>query len=222
MPFPGAMPNDAERCRTMPIKVSIVEDDARFRESLSVLIDAGESRCIGTYPNAETALKQMPRNWPDVVLMDINLPEMSGIECVARLKEMKPTLHVIMLTVYMDSEQVFDSLKAGATGYLLKKTAPAKILEAITEVNSGGAPMSSAIARRVVQHFQTGKSNDETKNLTNREQEILCLLAKGRQDKEIAEILSLSVFTVRSYIKNIYEKLHVRSRTEAVVKFLGR
>lgn len=207
----------------MPIKVAIVEDDARFRESLSVLIDAGEFRCIGTYPNAEMALKQMPRDWPDVVLMDINLPEMSGIELVAKLKEQRPTLQVIMLTVYMDNDQVFNSLKAGASGYLLKKTAPAKILEAITEVHSGGSPMSSAIARRVVQTFQTSKpAEDETKDLSKREHEILSLLAKGRQDKEIAEMLSLSVFTVRSYIKNIYEKLHVRSRTEAVVKFLGR
>jgi DNA-binding NarL/FixJ family response regulator len=206
----------------MPIKVAIVEDDTRFRESLAVLIGDGEFRCIGTYPNAEVALKQIPRDWPDVLVTDINLPEMSGIDLVARLKEQRPPLQVIMLTVYMDSEQVFNSLKAGASGYLLKKTSPAKILEAITEVNAGGAPMSSAIARRVVQHFQTGNSPDETKNLSKREQEILSLLAKGRQDKEIAELLSLSVFTVRSYIKNIYEKLHVRSRTEAVVKFLAR
>jgi DNA-binding NarL/FixJ family response regulator len=204
------------------IKVAIVEDDTRFRESLAILIGGGEFRCVGSYPNAEVALKQMPRDWPDVVIMDINLPEMSGIDLVAKLKELRPTLHVIMLTVYMDSEQVFDSLKAGASGYLLKKTAPGKILEAITEVHGGGAPMSSAIARRVVLHFQTGKSPDETKNLSKREHEILSLLAKGRQDKEIAELLSLSVFTVRSYVKSIYEKLHVRSRTEAVVKFLGR
>jgi len=205
----------------MPIKVAIVEDDARFRESLAVLIDGGECRCVGSYPNAEVALKQMPRDWPDVILMDINLPEMSGIDLVAKLKEQRPTLQVIMLTVYMDNEQIFNSLKAGASGYLLKKTSPAKLLEAIAEVQSGGSPMSSAIARRVVQQFQTGRSTDQTKNLSKREQEILELLAKGRQDKEIAELLTLSVFTVRSYIKNIYEKLHVRSRTEAVVKFLG-
>jgi len=203
------------------IKVAIVEDDTRFRETLAVLI-GGEFRCAGSYPNAEAALQQMPRDWPDVVLMDINLPEMSGIECVAKLKELSPALQILMLTVYMDSEQIFKSLKAGASGYLLKKTSPTKLLEAIAEVHSGGAPMSSAIARRVVQHFQTGRSADDAKNLSKREHEILSLLAKGKQDKEIADLLSLSVFTVRSYIKNIYEKLHVHSRTEAVVKFLGR
>lgn len=204
------------------IKVAIVEDDTRFRESLAMLIGGGEFRCVGSYPNAEAALKQMPQNWPDVVLMDINLPQMLGIELVSRLKEMRPALRVLMLTVYMDDDQIFDSLKAGASGYLLKKTPPAKILEAISDVMAGGAPMSNAIAAKVVQFFQQQKVSDETKNLTDREREILNHLAQGRQYKEIGEMLGISALTVRAHIQNIYEKLHVRSRTEAVLKFLGR
>jgi DNA-binding NarL/FixJ family response regulator len=206
----------------VPIKVAIVEDDSRFRESLAVLINAGEFRCVGTYPNAEAALKLMVENWPDVVLMDINLPKMLGIELVARLKQLRPTLRIVMLTAYMDDEQIFDSLKAGASGYLLKKTSPAKILEAVSDVMSGGAPMSNAIAAKVVQYFQQQKISDETKNLTDREREILGHLSRGRQYKEIGELLGISALTVRAHIQNIYEKLHVRSRTEAVLKFLGQ
>jgi DNA-binding NarL/FixJ family response regulator len=206
----------------MPIKIAIVEDDTRFRESLAALIGGGEFRCVGTYPNAEAALKLMPQNWPDVVLMDINLPRMPGIELVARLKELQPALRVIMLTAYMNDEQIFDSLKAGASGYLLKKTPPAKILEAISDVMAGGAPMSNAIAAKVVQYFQQQKVADETKNLTEREREILKHLSQGRQYKEIGELLNISALTVRAHIQNIYEKLHVHSRTEAVLKFLGR
>src|SRR5438128_553915 len=137
------------------IKVAIVEDESGIRESLAILINgAGGFRCIATYPNAEVALKQMPREWPDVVLMDINLPNMSGIECVAKLKEIKPALHVIMLTICADDDEIFNSLKNGASGYLLKKTPPSEILDAIAEVHKGGAPMSSAIALKVVRYFQ--------------------------------------------------------------------
>ncbi len=206
----------------MRIKVSIVEDDTRLRESLSIVISGAEGfRCLSTYPTGEAAVKEMPRDWPDVVLMDINLPQMSGIECVPKLKAMRPQLHVIMLTVYVDAEKIFQSLQAGASGYLIKQTRPAEILEAITDVQRGGAPMSHMIAKKVVEYFQKRKSSNEAENLTKRENEILTLLAKGCQDKEIAEMLGLSFFTVRGYIKNIYEKLHVRSRAEAVAKFLG-
>lgn len=205
----------------MPIKVAIVEDDAGFRERLALLIGGGECVCVGTYANAEIALRRMPAAWPEVLLMDINLPQMKGIELAARLKELRPSLHIIMLTAYMDDEQIFDSLKAGASGYLLKKTPPAKIVEAILDAAAGGAPMSSTVASRVVQYFRP-KAPDETKNLTDREREILAFLSQGQQYKEIAEALSISALTVRTHIRNIYEKLHVRSRTEAVLKFLGQ
>lgn len=206
-----------------PIKVSIVEDDARIREGLSVLINGVEGlECINTFPNAEAAMELLPRRWPDVVLMDINLPKMSGIQLVAKLKEMRPELHVIMLTVYVDDEQIFDSLKAGANGYLIKKTAPAEILEAIVTIHSGGAPMSNTIARKVVEFFRERPSSDVTPGLTRREHEVLALLAKGYQYKEIADTLFISIQTVRTHLQHIYEKLHVRSRTEAVVKFLGK
>lgn len=210
----------------MLIRVSIVEDNAVLRESLSVLINGSDGfRCISTFANAETAIQELPRNWPDIVLMDINLPKMSGIECVAKLKAMKPALQVLMLTVYVDSEKIFKSLMAGASGYLIKQTPPAKILEALSDVQRGGAPMSNNIARKVVEYFQqlqqTQQSNVETENLTKREYEILNHLAKGYQDKEIAEMLSVSVITVRTHIRSIYQKLHVRSRTEAAFKFLS-
>ncbi len=207
----------------MTIKVAIVEDDRGIREGMVAWMKSTAGfRCTGAYPNAEMALKFIPVDWPDVVLMDINLPRMSGIDCVTKLKELRPELHVIMLTVYVDSEKIFQSLQAGASGYLIKQTPPAEILEAITDIQRGGAPMSHMIALKVVQYFQRRKSASETEELSKREHEILTLLAQGRQNREIAESLSLSVLTVRSYIKNIYEKLHVRSRTEAVVKFLGQ
>ncbi len=207
----------------MTIKVAIVEDDRGIREGMVAWIKSTAGfRCTGAYPNAEMGLKFIPLDWPDVVLMDINLPRMSGIDCVMKLKELRPELHVIMLTVYVDSEKIFQSLQAGASGYLIKQTPPAEILEAITDIQRGGAPMSHMIALKVVQYFQRRKPANETEELSKREYEILSLLAQGRQNREIAESLSLSVLTVRSYIKNIYEKLHVRSRTEAVVKFLGQ
>lgn len=205
----------------MPIKVSIVEDDAGIRESLAILINGSSGfKCISTFANAEAALKEVPLDWPDVVLMDINLPKMSGIDLVAKLKALRPTLQVLMLTVYADNEKIFKSLKAGATGYLLKQTPPNEILDAIEDVNRGGSPMSNSIARQVVLYFQQRPPTNETENLSRREMEILSHLAKGYQYKEIADILSLSVLTVRAHIRNIYEKLHVHSRTEAVVKYL--
>ncbi len=208
----------------MPIKVAIVEDDARVCESLAILINgARDFSCVGSFPNAETALKNISRNWPDVLLMDINLPGMSGIECAARLKEQRPSLQIIMLTSYEDDERIFDSLKSGASGYLLKRATPAEILEAVVDAKNNGAPMSSSIARTVVDYFyQQRKIQNETDDLSKREIEILSLLSKGYQYKEIGDQLSISALTVRSHLHRIYSKLHVRSRTEAVVKFLGR
>ena len=207
----------------MPINVAIVEDDTGVRESLTILINGTSGfRCSGAYSSAEVALKQVCGNWPNVVLMDINLPKMSGIECVAKLKTLKTDLQILMLTVYEDTNQIFESLMAGASGYLLKETPPAQILEAILDVHRGGSPMSSHIARKVVQYFQKrGQIPEVADNLSNRENEVLTYLAKGYRYKEIADILSISVLTVRSHLRRIYEKLHVRSRTEAVVKYLG-
>jgi DNA-binding NarL/FixJ family response regulator len=206
----------------MPINVSIVEDDRRVRESLSVLINGSENtRCVGTYPNAEEALEQIAAKKPDVVLMDINLPGMSGIECVRKLKAQMPKVQVLMLTMYEDDENVFQSLVAGASGYLVKRTSPSELLNAIQEVYSGASPMSGKIARTVVEYFQKQQgATAHEEPLSKREQEILNLLAKGYRYKEIADTLSISFETVRTHLKNIYDKLHVHSRTEAVVKYL--
>lgn len=208
----------------MPIKVAIVEDNERVREGLKVLIDGSDGfRCTEAYESAEDALRKLPAYNPDVVLMDIRLPKMSGIECVEKLKEKLPDLEVMMLTVYEDDELVFKSLVAGATGYILKRTPPAQLLEAIKELHEGGSPMSDQIARKVVQAFQQmGKSSKETENLSDRELEILSYLAKGYHDQEIADKFFLSVKTVRTHLRNIYKKLHVRSRTEAVLKYLKK
>jgi len=207
----------------MSIRVSIVEDDAQIRKSLSDLIaDAPGYSCVAAYPTAEQALKFIPHETPEVVLLDIHLPKMSGVECARRLKAALPGLQIVMHTVYEDSETVFQALEAGASGYLLKRTPPAKLLEALAEVRQGGAPMSMHIARKVVQSFQKRPSAKASENLTAREQEVLDYVAQGYINKEIADAMRLSVETVRGYLKNIYDKLHVRSRTEAVVKYLGK
>jgi DNA-binding NarL/FixJ family response regulator len=208
----------------MPIKVAIVEDNDKIREGLAVLIGGSPSfTCVGTYANAEDALEQLPRKNPDVVLMDIGLPKMSGIECVEKLRERAPGVQVMMLTVFEDDDRIFKSLSAGASGYMLKNTLPAELFEAIKEIYNGGSPMSNLIARKVVRTFQQmGKSSRELENLSDRETEILSYVAKGYQDKEIAEKLYLSVETVRKHLRNIYQKLHVRSRTEAVLKLLDK
>ena len=202
------------------LNVAVVDDDDRFRKSLARWIESTDGlHCSGSYPTAEDALKMIPDLACDVVVMDINLPNMSGIECVRRLKDENPALHLIMLTVYEDSDMIFKALQAGATGYLLKRSAPDKILEAIVEVSRGGAPMSSYIARKVVQSFQSkAPSAGEQANLTKREEEILGYVVKGFVNKEIADALSISVETIRVHLKSIYEKLHVRSRTEAALK----
>ena len=199
------------------INIAIVEDEDEVREGLAMLINGSEGfRCVQRYSSAEKALPDIVKNKPDVVLMDINLPGMSGIECMRQLKARQPGLPIMVLTVYDDDEKIFESLKAGASGYLLKKTPPAKILEAIVELYNGGSPMSSRIARKVVQTFQAiGPSSEETGNLSKREHEILFYLAKGYRYKEIAEALFISIETVRTHLRNIYEKLHVRSRSEA-------
>lgn len=208
----------------MPIKVAIVEDHQEIREGLAMLINGSSGfACVATYSHAEEALDELPRETPDVVLMDIQLPKMSGIECVARLKERLPSLQIMMLTMYEDDDLIFQSLLAGATGYVLKKTPPSELLQAIQSLHHGGSPMSSQIARKVVQAFQQlGKSRQEIEALTERETEILSHLAKGHHDKEIADTLFVSVETIRTHIRNIYKKLHVHSRTEAALKYLGR
>jgi DNA-binding NarL/FixJ family response regulator len=206
----------------MAIRVAIVEDDDEIREGLAILINGSPGyRCVATYPDAERAIAHLPAQSPDVVLMDIHLPKMSGIECTERLKEGHPGMQIMMLTVYEDDDLVFKSLAAGATGYVLKKTPPRELLEAIGNVHGGGSPMSDRIARRVVQEFQQmGQSSKEIEDLTDRETEVLSFVAKGYPDKAIAEKLFVSSETVRTHVRNIYQKLHVRSRTQAAVKFL--
>jgi DNA-binding NarL/FixJ family response regulator len=202
-------------------KVAIVEDDALSREKLAGLISRADGlRCIGTFADGEKALAEIPRLKPDVVLMDINLPGMSGIECVRSLKVLLPSVQIVMLTVYDDIGQIFQSLMAGACGYLLKRTPPDKLLEAITETQLGGAPMTRHIARKVVQYFhQFDAVSPEAGKLSKREQETLALLAEGFRYKEIADKLEISPFTVREYVHSIYQKLHVSSRMEAVIKY---
>ncbi len=208
----------------MAIKVSIVEDDDWIRENLAAQVrQTGGFVCAGTYRTGEEALAQIAREAPDVVLMDIKLPKMSGIECVRRLKELLPATQVLMLTVYEDSDKIFDSLLAGASGYLLKRTPQAEILEAIAEVHRGNSPMSGHIARKIVQYFhQRGSDDKEIEKLSTREREVLERLAQGIPYKEIADVLSVSIDTVRMHIKGIYGKLHVHSRGEAVAKLLHK
>ena len=208
----------------MPITVSIVEDSDKLRETfVRVLNRADGFRCVSQYANAEDALKDLPQVKPDVTLMDINLPGMNGVECVRQLKKIAPEIQVMMLTVYEDTENIFDALAAGANGYMLKRTAGRELLEAIREVQRGGSPMTTHIARKVVQSFQrSAAAAAETESLSEREQQVLDLLSRGLIYKEIADKLGISYETVHTYIRRIYEKLQVRTRTEAVAKFLRR
>ncbi len=208
----------------MLIKVAIVEDNEKIRNGLEALINGSpEFSCIAAYETGEEALRYLPPKRPDVVLMDIGLPGMSGIECVEELKKNLPDVQVMMLTVYEDDERVYTSLLAGATGYVLKNTMPAELFEAIRDLYEGGSPMSNVIARKVVQTLQQmGRSAKELENLSERESQILSCVAKGYRDKEVAENFFISVETVRKHLRNIYQKLHVRSRTEAVLKYLQK
>ena len=204
----------------MSTTVSIVDDDAPAREILADWIRLAPGfRCIGSHGSAEAALATVPAEQPSVVLMDINLPGINGIECVRQLKPLLPQTQFVMLTVYEDAEHIFNALAAGASGYLLKRTPRAELLEALQDVHAGGSPMSSNIARKVVQSFQRpGVRPSETEDLSPREREVLELLARGYLYKEIAESLHISGPTVNTYIRRIYEKLHVRSRSQAVAK----
>jgi DNA-binding NarL/FixJ family response regulator len=206
------------------ITVSIVDDEADLREHIAgYLAAAGDIRCVSAYASAEEALERLPQDKPDVVLMDINLGGMDGIECVRRLKTQMPEAQVLMLTVFEDTEKIFSALAAGASGYLLKRMSPKKLLEAIAEVREGGSPMSASIARKVVQSFQAAPpQGDESVDLSQRERSVLDGLAEGLAYKQIADQLGVSIHTVRNYIRRIYEKLHVQTRTEAVAKFLRK
>jgi len=205
------------------ISLSIIEDQSDMRESLvECLGRAPGLRCVGAHASGEEGLRDIPGENPDVVLMDINLPGMNGIQCVARLKEHMPKIQVLMLTTYDDGDLIFDSLRAGANGYLLKNMPQRELVQAVQQVHAGGAPMSLQIARKVINHFHKAKSASELEQLTARELEILRLLAKGHMYKEIADHLAISMSTVRTHITSVYEKLHVHSRTEAAMKLAGR
>ena len=208
----------------MNIKVSIIKDDAGLRNSLAVLINGSPGyRLVSVHADAEHALQNMPVASPNVALVGINLPKMSGIECVRRLKATCPTVLLMMLTVYDECEKILESLKAGASGYLLmRSTPPAKILEAIKEVYDGGAPMSAEVARLVVNSFhQNEPAHPTTQKLTPREEEVLRLIAQGARSKEVADALKIAVPTVQTHLQHIYEKLGARSRSEAVAKYLS-
>jgi DNA-binding NarL/FixJ family response regulator len=206
------------------IKVSIVEDNADMRQGVAqVLNNAPGVKCISTYATAEAAVKDLPACKPDVALVDIHLPGMNGIECVNKLKAQLPQLQVLMLTRYEQSDMIFDSIRAGASGYLLKRTSAAELVQAVEQVHFGGAPMTMQVARKVINYFQQiQKPASDVEKLTSREQEVLALLAKGHLYKQIAATLEISINTLRVHVRAIYDKLHVHSRTEATVKYFGR
>jgi DNA-binding NarL/FixJ family response regulator len=204
----------------MKKSVIIVEDDRGLRDELvRTLETASDIKCLAVYASAEDALPKILEKEPDVVLMDIKLPGMSGIQCVAEIKKVLPDMQIIMVTVYEDSERIFRALKAGASGYLVKSCPPEQLLASIRDVYNGGSALSTHIARKVVKHFNLlGPSNSETENLTRREREVLDLLSEGFIYKEIGEKLNIASETVRVHTKNICYKMHARSRVEAVAK----
>lgn len=216
------MTHEDRKRRGIKITVAIVEDDRDVRENWAKLLDAHPRlRCVATCESGETALRIIPEAEPDVVLMDINLPGMSGIRCTAMLKNCLPKTHILMVTVYSDNDSIYEALKCGASGYLLKSAASEDLIGSIIEVVEGGAPMTGQIARRVIDAFRKPESAGvESAQLTSREKEILHLLAKGYANKEIAAHLGTSAGTVRVQVQHIYEKLHVHSRTEAAAKYL--
>ena len=209
--------------KSVSIGVAIVEDDVPAREILAGWIRSADGfKLIGEYDDAESAVAELPAKQPSVVLFDINLPGMNGIECVRKLKPKLPGTQFLMVTVYEDANHIFDALAVGASGYLLKQTRRSELLEALKDVHAGGSPMSSQIARKVVQSFrrnETETAGGESVELSTREREVLELLARGYLYKEIAEQLKISVQTVNTYIRRTYEKLHVRSRAQAVAKY---
>jgi DNA-binding NarL/FixJ family response regulator len=204
------------------ISVSIVDDEKKLCKSIATFLNGSAGfRCLSIYGSAEAALLHLPTDNPDVALMDINMPGMDGIECVRRLKTLAPQMQIMMLTVYEDAEQIFKALAAGATGYLLKRLEPGELLQAIRDVHAGGSPMSNSIARKVVASFQAAHLAGEEQNpLSQREQSVLDCLAEGLAYKQIADQLGISINTIRTHLRHIYEKLHVQSRTEAVAKYL--
>jgi DNA-binding NarL/FixJ family response regulator len=204
--------------------VSIVDDEKKLCESIAAFLNGSPGfRCVSIYGSAETALQRLPADQPDVVLMDINMAGMNGIECVRRLKALNPRIQILMLTVYDDTDQIFKALAAGATGYLLKRHDPEELLQAIRDVQDGGSPMSNSIARKVVASFQKADLIGEKENqLSAREQAVLDCLARGLPYKQIGDELGISINTIRTHLRHIYEKLHVQSRTEAVAKYLRR
>ncbi len=206
-----------------PIKVAIVEDDAAVRAILCEWINGEEGfRCVNDFGDAEAALAVLPGHAPDVALFDINLPGMSGVECLLRLKPLLPATQFIMLTVYEDADHIFDALAAGATGYLLKRTRREELITALREVHAGGSPMSSNIARKIVQSFQrNGPKPNQAEGLSPRENEVLALLARGYLYKEVADMIGISLPTVKTYIRRICEKLHVHSRAQAVALYVN-
>jgi len=207
----------------MPIRVSIIEDDASFRDSLRTVLQATpDLLCASVHPNSEHALRFLGPARPDVVLVDIRMPRVSGIECVRRLRATMPPLLPIILTSFSDDESIFESLKAGAVGYLLKRSTPDEILDAIRQAHQGGSPMTPEIARRVTAYFHELNGAEETKGvLTPREDEILRLMRLGKNSKEVAETLGIALPTVHAHLRNIYDKLHVGSRTAALAKYFG-
>jgi RNA polymerase sigma factor (sigma-70 family) len=206
------------------ITISIIDDDKQLRESIATFVDGSPGfRCVSAYGNGALALEKLPEDRPDVVLMDINMAGMDGIQCVERLKARMPDMQIVMLTVYEDTDKIFKALSAGANGYLLKRVAPNKLLEAIRDVHAGGSAMSSSIARKVVASFQKASPSTAAEtHLSPREQTVLDCLAKGLTYKAIADQLGISIETIRTHLKRVYQKLHVRSRTEAVAKYLQR
>ena len=209
---------------TMSVRVALVEDDNDLRASMVGLLKKTSGlHVVADYADAESALADVARHQPDVVLMDVNLPKMDGVECVRQLKALMPAVHILMLTVHDDNDCLFNSIMAGADGYLLKDTVPSRLLAAIREVHGGGSPMTPQIARRVLQRYRKRDSvRTNMKNLTPREMEVLKQLALGNQYKEISDTLGISIDGIRFHIRGIYNKLQVHSRTEAVLKYLGR
>ncbi|MCF7673780.1 MAG: response regulator transcription factor [Akkermansiaceae bacterium] len=207
----------------MPSSIVIVEDNNVVRECLEEIVNAIPGcDCLAAFACAEDAIRLAPRLTPDLVMMDIQLPNLSGIECAAKLKEMLPEVLILMLTVYEDEERIFEAFKAGASGYILKRASPREVIQAIKDMLEGGVPMTPTIARKVVASFrQAPAASEQGPSLTRRETEVLQSLSKGLSNKEIADLLSVTLETVRWHLKQIYEKLHVHGRTQAALKFMN-